>query len=795
MTALYPENFLEKIEFDKILQDLARRCLGKPAHAHCLRPQLSTDADQIQLQLAQVVQLRDLLSTPKQLPFQDYRELDSAFKYLPLANAQLPVEDFIEIRSQSDQILSWFELFDAESIVEMPALYQVLCQTIPTPEVSGLLHKVFDGDGEIKDSASPELKSIRDQIRGKMREIDQVFNQQVSHFKRLGYLAENNETVRNGRRVLAVQPEAKRKIRGIIHDTSSSGRTFFIEPEDVLMLNNRLFELRNEEQGEINRILRALAVQLASHLPELQTHLQVITDLDIARAKALQAKSLRAQAPGIIDLPGTHIVTGYHPLLLLKNQSNRDAVVPFSLTLHDETKMVIISGPNAGGKTIALKATGLIQLMIQSGMLAPLDKQSQIGIYHTICGDIGDQQSIEEDLSTYSSHLKNMRTFLNHADEKTLILIDEFGSGTDPVIGAALAESILHAFAQKSVKGVITTHYGNLKTVAARLPHMANAAMEFDEEKLKPTFRLTSGRPGSSYAFEMARRSGLDQKIIQGAKAKMGKKGANLETLLVDLQQDKKKLEDKISALEQREKTLDRLVKNYERMRAELEVRRKKIKIKEKSDQISVQAKSNAELQKVIREIRENEKVAEAKKLSARLREKQKDLSGEVKSLQREVSEVSTSQNTKPFEVGDDVRIKLGGMGGKIMQIKKKKVLILAGNVQLQATLADIEHSKELISLNPTRTVQTSVDYSETVHRKLDLRGMRKEDAGPRIEKFVDKALMANLPLLEIIHGKGSGVLRKAVWEKLAEYNQEFETWHPKPEEGGDGVTLVKIVD
>ncbi|MBX2817881.1 MAG: Smr/MutS family protein, partial [Saprospiraceae bacterium] len=650
-----------------------------------------------------------------------------------------------------------------------------------------------DDEGEVLDSASEELLRIRREIRYKFQSIDRAFNQEMGRFKQLGYLAESGETIRNGRRVLAVLPENKRKVRGIIHDTSATGRTFFIEPEQVMLLNNDLFDLRNDEKAEINRILKALAAQLRLHLEQLETNEHVIINLDVVQAKALQAKALDASMPQVVEERSSHLVQGQHPLLVLKNQSDRSAVIPFDLAIDKESTIVIISGPNAGGKTVTLKAFGLLQMMVQSSLLIPASKESRVGIFSKICGDIGDQQSIEEDLSTYSSHLKNLRQFLSVADENTLVLLDEFGSGTDPSIGGALSEAILLSLHKKQVRGLVTTHYGNLKLLASHIKGIKNAGMEFDAQHLRPTFSLIADTPGSSYAFEMARRSGLSRKIIAKAKALLGKRGS-MEDLITSLRKEKKTVDKQKQALLAKEKQLDKLIGTYEQLRAELDVRRKKLKVREKTEIIATKNEANKELQRLIQDIREKEKIDAAKALSKKIKAEQKALSSDIEEIQEGIfAEQSENKTAKPFEEGDHVRFKMGGIAGTIIKIKKAKATIQSGNLTVDAKLSDLVHGQEAIDLNPTRSVRTSIDPNKETYRKLDLRGLSKEEASPRLERFIDQAVISNLPSVEIIHGKGSGVLRRIVREILEAYPQEIEIWHPEANQGGDGVTLAKL--
>ena len=385
-----------------------------------------------------------------------------------------------------------------------------------------------------------------------------------------------------------------------------------------------------------------------------------------------------------------------------------------------------------------------------------------------------------------------MKTFTEKSDAHTLFLIDEFGSGTEPTIGAAIAESILQRLHHLKARGVITTHYGNLKIMASKIQGMQNASMTFDKEALKPTFQLHVGAPGSSFAFEMARRSGLHEKIVQRARQKMGKKEGRLDYLLTNLQKEKNELDKKLSDLTAQKENLEKLVKNYERMSMELDVRRKKLKLDEKNFQLQQQTRANKDLEKIIREIRENQNLEKAKKLSAKLKDERSTLESDTQEIHAEIlTKSAVTKIQKPFEVGDHVRMKMGDMVGTIDSIQKNKITVLTGNITLNVRPSDIEHSRPPIEIQSERSVNTRMQMLEEVHHKIDIRGLRKEEALPRLEQFIDRAIVANLHSLEIIHGRGTGVLKNVVKDKMREYNLPFEIFHPEPEQGGDGVTIV----
>jgi DNA mismatch repair protein MutS2 len=795
MAFLYPPDIYSQLEFDKILHDLTRRCSGAPARKILENPEIHLDALTIRDKLEEIVCFQDILQDTTRIHVGDYEDLNESWRYLKKQDVVLEVEVILEIRRQLDMVATWFDFFTKDKRIRWKPLFTVLSQTEPLPKLQQHFYRIFDEEGNIKNNASDALAKIRKELQSKTTALDHAFNRAMGKYKDLGLLTDNFESYRNGRRVLAVLSEHKRKVKGIIHDESSTGKTVFIQPEETLALDSELFELQNEERREIRKIIKQLCQELHLNLETLQLNSKVITDFDIIQAKALQGIALGAHSqPKCTDSASFEWYRAFHPLLLLKHRNHREAVIPFNLMLDDRQRIIVISGPNAGGKSITLKTVGLLCLMHQAGLLTPVDDQSVMGIFDQILTDIGDQQSIEEDLSTYTSHLQNMKVFTEKSNRRTLFLIDEFGSGTEPTIGAAIAESILQRLHQLQARGVVTTHYGNLKILASKTEGMQNASMAFDKEALQPTFHLDIGSPGSSFAFEMARRSGLHEKIVQRARQKIGKKEGSLDYLLTSLQKEKNELEKKLKTVQEQEQNLNKLVRNYERMSAELDVRRKKLKLDEKNMQLQQQTQANKDLEKIIREIRENQNLEKAKKLSARLKEEKTSLESHTREIHQHIlTRTITSEIQKPFEVGDHVRMKMGGMTGTIESIQKNKITVLAGNITLSVKAADLEHSRAPIDIQRQKSVNTRMHMMEEVHHKIDLRGLRKEEALLRLEQFVDKALVANLHQLEIIHGKGNGILKNLVKDKLREYELPIEIYHPNPENGGDGVTLVNF--
>lgn len=792
MARLYPKDLQHQLGFDVILQDLQSRCKGEPAKDRIRQMPLLQDPAIIENALARILQYQETLQESSKIYLTEYADLTQALHLVIKEGYVLELEALREIGHQINMVISWFDFFSKEKRIKYRNLYQRLQETEPLTSLKKQYLQIFNPEWEVKDSASQELARIRKSLKAKISSLDHAFDRALIQYKAQGFLADNLESFRNGRRVLAVSAEYKRKIKGIIHDQSSTGQTFFIQPEETLTLDNELVELRNEERREIRKILQSLCGHIRTMAPMVTANYFLIIDMDIIRAKAMQAIAL-----GVLTMPSCGSDSSFewygakHPLLLLKHKEDPATVIPFDIALNDQQRIVIISGPNAGGKTITLKAVGLLCLMHQSAMLTPVADQSTMGIFEKFMTDIGDHQSIEQDLSTYSSHLSNMRVFTNKANARTLFLIDEFASGTEPTIGAAIAEAILHRLNHLRARGIITTHYGNLKILASKTKGIKNGAMDFDKDALQPTFHFAIGAPGSSFAFEMAKRSGLHPKIIDQARKKIGKKEGKLDYLLTSLQREKNQMEKSLQEVEEEKKNLEKLVKNYERMSGEMEIRRKKLKLEEKSFALQQQNKANRNLEKVIREIREEQNLEKAKELATKIKSQKSTLETESNKIHHEILDKTTPVQQKPFAVGDHVKMKMGDLTGTITRIKKDKVIISSGSMNFDVKVSDLLHTRAPIEIQKQKSVNTSMQMLQKVHHKIDLRGLRKEEAYQQLEQFFDKALMANLSHLEVIHGKGNGILKQIVKDKLKDYAVPCEISHPQPEQGGDGVSII----
>ena len=511
---LLPRDLFEKLEFDKVLELLERECLGELGRAavRCLQP--ISRLGSIEKRLEEASEFKRTIEQNDRFPIAVYSDVSEELKMLEVEGYVLPEDGLRNINIQLRSIRDIFHFFYTSRRETYSTLYSIIRKTSFEEGLIEAIEKVIDEDGNIRPDASPELLKIRKQIASKQKELERQFRTIINEYKAKGWLSDNVESFRNGRRVLSVPSEHKRKIRGIIHDESTTGKTAFIEPEAIIDINNDIFDLETDERREVYRILKELSAQLRPYVPQMRVYQDIVVRYDVIQAKARLAMQMDAYQPKLVDKPHFGIIKGRHPLLYLKNKKLGRPTVPFDFQLFGGNRILMLSGPNAGGKSITLKSVGLMQLMLQSGLLIPVMDGSEVGIFQQLFADIGDQQSIEDDLSTYSSRLENMRNFLEKAGPETLVLIDEFGSGTDPKIGGAIAEAILKELNERKVFGVITTHYSNLKIYAFKARGIVNGSMYFDKESLSPTYELQVGRPGSSYAFEIAQKSGLNKKVL-----------------------------------------------------------------------------------------------------------------------------------------------------------------------------------------------------------------------------------------------------------------------------------------
>ena len=574
-----PSDAKNSLELDKAIEIMMGHCYAPMSKEQLQAAPIFTHIDEVELSLRLTDEYLKSIEALEAPPLASFQSVVLIIDTLKAEGYVLDVDHYIDLFTQVLLVHDLLDYFQTKK-----GLYPTLSQLsgsaykLPLPVVR-YYHAVFDENGNIKDTASPALGSVRKQIQNLSREIHRAFDQQIKKFAKEGLLSDIEESIKNGRRVLAVPSEFKRKIKGIIHSESVTGKTSYIEPEVIVHINNQLSELYIEEQKEIFKILTALSTMLHPHLETLKRYEPLLITLDVIRSKALFSRSIQGSKPQLTQEHEFKIHGCKHPLLLLKNEKKGLKTIPFDLTLTDEERYLLVSGPNAGGKSILIKSIGLNILLTQMGVLPAVASSSVFKIFTKIFTDIGDQQSIEDDLSTYSSRMKNAKAFIENADENTLMIIDEFGSGTDPKFGGAIAESILHQLIRLQSFGIVTTHYTNLKEYASHQKGIGNGAMEFDEMNLSPTYRLRLGSPGSSYAFEIATKSGLSKTIIQQAKRNVGENSEKTDNLLIQVQQKEKALLQLEEELKTKQKQLDTLIKQYQEQADLVALEKKKIKL------------------------------------------------------------------------------------------------------------------------------------------------------------------------------------------------------------------------
>lgn len=801
---LAPNDFYEKLEFDKVLAQLQSLCLGELGAERVAALPLSTQIEPIEKQLSEVNEYYQAILNNQRIPLEAYPKLDEVLRMLSIQGYVLPLDGLLAIAKQLHLVQRLFAFFknrteEEEEDLRFVHLPDLLRDLEFDEDLLAAINGIVDKEGNIRSDASAELQRIHRLRRSKQQELDNSFRRIVRRYQEKGWLADSTESFRNHRRVLSVPAEHKRQVRGIIHDESSTGRTVYIEPEEVISINNAIFELESEERREIMRLLRELSNLLRPYVPAMEQYQEVLIYFDILQAKAQLAKRLNATRPAVVDYPHLEIKEAYHPLLYLKNKREGKQTVKFDLHLHRPNRMLILSGPNAGGKSITLKTLGLLQLMLQSGMLLPVGEGTRMGLFQQLFADIGDQQSLEDELSTYSSRLRNARHFIEKADANSLVLIDEFGSGTDPKMGGAIAEAILKALNEQEVWGMITTHYSNLKLFAFKNKGLLNGSMIFDKDKLTPTYELKVGKPGSSFAFEIAQQSGLQEEVIRYAKKRLGKEVKNFDELLVGLEREQQEAKELREQLEAREKRLAQIINNYEDMSKQLEHRRMRLKLQEKEQALTDTSQAQDELRRLLRELRKEADAQRAKEKAeealAAKREEQKEVEAKVGDLKEKIYEQDLQKSKKgSIEEGSHVLFRESGSRGIVERIEGKKATVVIGNMRLEAKLRDLKLIENPIQREKKVSVQTdTLQQQARFESKLDIRGMRYDEALRTTEAFIDKALIANASELRIVHGKGSGALRNAVRKKLREYRQVHNIFHPERHLGGDGVTIAEL--
>ncbi len=786
---IYPADLEQKLGFNQLRDKLKNYCLCELGIQKVEAIQFSSHADAIRVLLHQNSEFKSILEKGEAFPASHYFDPSTLFATIAIEGTFIESEESLAIALSLQTIVD-AAAFLLKAQETYPYLFKLANEvSIPKQIASSITAKV-DETGKIKDNASVELGRLRKRIReeeGKVRRVmDSVFRQAAAN----GWTPEGvSPTIREGRVVIPILAEHKRKLRGFIMDESATGQTIYLEPAEVLEANNEIRDLIHAERREVIKILKDLATLLRQLLPELRSAYTFLGHLDFTRAKAKLSLDLDATLPQLSNNADLNWLSARHPLLYLSHKGKRP-VVPLTIDLTQQNKWLLVSGPNAGGKSVCLKTVGLIQYMAQCGLLVPLHDKSTIGIFSSIFLDIGDQQSIENDLSTYSSHLKNMGYFINHANINTLILLDELGGGTDPNFGGGIAQSVLETLLNKSSWGIATTHYYNLKLFVENNKGIRNAAMVFDTKKLEPLFQLEIGKPGSSFALEIARKTGLPQATIAHAETIIGKDITGLETLMKTVADEKQQQARKEIELKQKEVALNALQQKYEKLSGELESKKKEIINKAKEEASYLLKETNREIEKTIRHIQENK--AE-KKETRKIRQGLQTLTDKV---QPDV-QLPKVVNNELIQVGDKVRIIGQEVSGDVLSIKDKTAVVQFGGLRSNLKLSQLVRS-DLVPVAPAFAKARSMGID--MHRKqsqfissLDIRGKRVEEALPLLDQFLDDATLLGHGELTILHGKGEGILRQVIREKLKGTKAVASFADAHADRGGAGITVVVL--
>ena len=693
---LYPESAVIQLEFDKIKNLLHEKCQSEYARNKALDLRIHTKKEFIERELKQSYEFKQLVDNSIYFPNDFILNLSTDLKLLAIPGAVMNGEQLVSFRKLAISIEKIFRWFDAERRLTYSSLSLVIQETYYEKIIHQLIDDVIDDTGNVKDTASEELQSIRMNLYRKRSELRRLFERIVSRLNKQGYLAEIEESFMNGRRVVAVYAEQKRTVKGILHGESDSRRTSFIEPEETIELNNQLYQLESAEKKEVNRILRELTARLSVYASLLTTYHSIIGEYDFIKAKALFGSDIKAEYPVVTDKAHVHLIKACHPLLYLYNHRLGKKTIPVDLTLDHAQRILVISGPNAGGKTVTLKTIGLLQMMVQSGLLVPVHPSSEFGIFKQLMIHIGDTQSIEFELSTYSSHLLSMKHFMETANGKTLFFIDELGSGSDPNLGGAFAEVILEELGRKHAIGIVTTHYLNLKVMANKTPGIINGAMAFDEKSLMPLYKLIIGKPGSSYTFAIAQRIGLDKKLIERARQLVDEDHFRLDKLLNRTEQDLQQVEQKQKELNQLLKENDRLKKEMEALldkekhHQQVEILKQQNKITE--DRIAYLKDMERKLKQMVIEWKKTEDKTKLVKGMAALLFNKQDKAKSKMQKKIESKYVEVNGEIKP---GIKVKMKRNQQVGEVLELRGKRAVVKIGLLPMQIDVADLVIIKE----------------------------------------------------------------------------------------------------
>lgn len=834
---IYPHNFEQKIGFDQIRQLLKARCLSTLGEERVDEMAFSDDYQEINRRLEQVVEFVRITQEEEDFPAQYFFDVRPSLKRIRVEGMYMDEQELFDLRRSLEtirDIVRFLQQTDGDEADDTatspyPALHELAGDILTFPQLIARIDSILDKFGKIKDNASTELLRIRRELSATTGSISRSLNSILRAAQSEGYVDKDvTPTMRDGRLVIPVAPGMKRKIKGIVHDESATGKTVFIEPAEVVEANNRIRELEGEERREIIRILTDFSATVRPQIPAILQSYEFLAEIDFIRAKALFGIEIKGLKPSFENQQIVDWFQAVHPLLQMSLAKHGKKVVPLDIILTCEKRILLISGPNAGGKSVCLKTVGLLQYMLQCGMLVSMHERSHAGIFSHIFIDIGDEQSIEDDLSTYSSHLTNMKVMLKSCNGQSLILIDEFGGGTEPQIGGAIAEAVLKRFNLKGTFGVITTHYQNLKHFAEDHEGVVNGAMLYDRHEMRALFQLQIGNPGSSFAVEIARKIGLPEEVIADASEIVGSEYIQSDKYLQDIVRDKRYWETKRQNIRKREKQMEDTIARYEKEIEELERSRKEILKKAKEEAERLLQESNAKIENTIRTIKEAQaekertrtarqeltdfkeqvekldKAAMEEKIARKmeqLREKQERKKDKKARQQQKASEPQPVPKVRPIEAGDYVRIKGQTSVGQVMDVNGKNAVVMFGLMKTNVKTERLERTdapKAAPLSNKTTFVSSETQdrmYEKKLNFKqdLDVRGMRGDEAIQAVTYFIDDAILVGVSRVRILHGTGSGILRTLIRQYLATVPGVAHFQDEHVQFGGAGITVVDL--
>ncbi|UEG54934.1 Smr/MutS family protein [Mucilaginibacter daejeonensis] len=787
---LYPDNSADKLGFTEVKELIKAHCLSVMGQQMVDKIQVMNNFELIQRFMGQAQEFKNILQNDQALPINHFYDIKSLAGKVRIEGTFLSEEEFFQVHTSLTTVFAVISYFN-ERAGQYPNL-EALFEHLPIEKaIIKKIDMVLDAKGKIRPNASRELQEITSGIakaeQEARRKMDHIFKSASSN----GWTADGTLTIRDGRLCIPLLAENKRKLKGFIHDESATGQTVYMEPEEVFSLNNQIRDLEFERRREIVKILTQLTDELRPYVPLLLAYHGLLTKLDLVRAKALFAIDIEGEMPALVNEPRLRLINARHPLLFLSFKKEQRTVVPLNVHIDEGVRIITVSGPNAGGKSVCMKTVGLLQMMAQAGLLIPADGSSTMGVFRQMFVDIGDDQSIESDLSTYSAHLSKMKHFVEMANAKTMILIDEFGTGTDPQFGGPIAEAVLESLNNKKVRGMVTTHYSNLKIFSSNAEGIENASMLFDNTQMRPLYQLEVGKPGSSYAFEIAQKIGLPQPVLSLARNKIGDNQKKVDTLLVDLEREKKEIYDTKVQLNRQQKRVNDLLAENEKLKSYLEENQKALIRDAKQQAKEIISNANKLVENTISEIKSSQADKE------RTRELRANLDRELqKNTVKQAPAAAKPAADEEIKVGDWVKLTDSETTGQVMEIAKDNLIIAIGDLRTVTKRKRVQKVSRKEVPKEIRRAGTSASSSSDVANfspEIDVRGMRGEDAIHSIEKLLDRAIMMSFGSLKIIHGKGDGILRKLIRGYLKKYNEVSHMEDEHADRGGDGITYVYL--